>query len=68
MWCVHQVMGAYYGDIATRLNDYENHRTNTLYEDQLIVKHFLFQFVNSYISFFYIAFVKVFLLCRQSAG
>jgi hypothetical protein len=32
-------------------------RTNTEYEDSMITKIFLFQFVNSYASFFYLAFV-----------
>jgi hypothetical protein len=41
------------------LNQWENHRTDTDYENHLILKTFLFQFVNSYASFFYIAFVKV---------
>ena len=36
----------------------ENHRTDTEYEDALISKLFAFQFVNSYGSFFYIAFIK----------
>ncbi len=36
----------------------EMHRTQTEYEDALIVKSFLFQFVNFYSSIFYIAFFK----------
>ena len=39
-------------------DDVENHRTDTAYEDALIAKTFLFQFVNSYASCFYIAFIK----------
>lgn len=53
-----QVMNALYGSLAVKLNDYENHRTDTEYEDHLIAKTFLFQFVNSYASCFYIAFIK----------
>ena len=53
-----QVMNALYGSIAIQLNNYENHRTDTEYEDHLIAKTFLFQFVNSYASCFYIAFLK----------
>lgn len=30
--------------------DFENHRTNTSYEDSMILKIFMFQFVNSYAS------------------
>ena len=36
----------------------ENHRTQTSYEDALIIKLFGFQFVNSYTSLFYIAFFR----------
>ena len=36
----------------------ENHRTDTEYEDNLIAKTFMFQFVNSYASLIYIAFIK----------
>lgn len=36
----------------------ENHRTDTEYENALITKLFLFNFVNSYSSLFYIAFFK----------
>ncbi|CAK4144578.1 unnamed protein product [Aphanomyces euteiches] len=53
-----QVMNGIYSTIAIRLNNYENHRTETEYEDNLIAKTFLFQFVNSYASLFYIAFIK----------
>jgi hypothetical protein len=35
--------------------------TDTKYEDALISKTFVFQFVNSYASLFYIAFVKPFI-------
>ncbi len=36
----------------------ENHRTQTQYETMLITKIFLFQFVNSYTSLYYVAFFK----------
>ncbi|KDO33292.1 hypothetical protein SPRG_02101 [Saprolegnia parasitica CBS 223.65] len=55
-----QVMNGIYMNVAVRLNNYENHQTNTQYEDNLIAKAFLFQFVNSYASLFYIAFVKTY--------
>lgn len=89
-------MSAVYNGIAVRLNDAENHRTDTSYEDSLIAKTFIFQvppaptyynlptdaymvnprqasldthrpwpalillrqFVNSFASLFYIAFIK----------
>ena len=40
------------------MNDFENYRTDTEYEDALIAKTFIFQFVNSFTSLFYIAFIK----------
>lgn len=53
-----QVLNALYQDVAVKLNDYENHRTDTQYEDALIGKTFAFQFVNSFANMYYIAFVK----------
>ncbi len=53
-----QILNAIYGYIAIALNDYENHRTDTEYEDALIAKTFMFQYVNSFASLFYISFVK----------
>ncbi|GLE06180.1 hypothetical protein PINS_up015391 [Pythium insidiosum] len=52
------VLNNIYSGIAEKLNKYENHRTDTEYEDHLIGKTFLFQFVNSYFSLFYVAFLK----------
>lgn len=56
-----QVMNILYGGIAISLNDFENHRTDIQYEDALIAKTFIFQFVNSFAPLFYIAFVKPFI-------
>lgn len=44
--------------VAVKLNDWENHRTESEYENSLIIKIFAFYFVNSYTSLFYIAFFK----------
>lgn len=55
-----QVMNYIYTFIATALTDNERHRTQTQFEDSMIAKIFLFQFVNSYASFFYLAFVAEF--------
>ncbi|GMF43157.1 unnamed protein product [Phytophthora fragariaefolia] len=52
------IMNNVYSTIAEKLNRFENHRTDTEYEDHLIGKTFLFQFVNSYASLFYVAFIK----------
>lgn len=53
-----QVLNALYNVVAIHLTEYENHRTDTMYEDALIMKTFIFQFVNSFSSIFYISFVK----------
>jgi len=47
-----------YRRIAIRMNEWENHRTASDYQDSLLIKIFLFQFVNSYTSLYYIAFFK----------
>ena len=44
--------------VAVKLNDWENHETESSYNNALVVKLFLFQFVNSYNSLIYIAFFK----------
>jgi len=53
-----QILNVFYGKLSVWLNDYENHRTPTEYENALIGKSFLFKFVNSYNSLFYVAFFK----------
>jgi Calcium-activated chloride channel len=50
-----------YGTVSLALNDYENHRTDTEYEDNLIAKVFLFQMVNSFAALTYVSFIKYFL-------
>ncbi|CAL8252608.1 unnamed protein product [Merluccius merluccius] len=45
-----------YRKIACWLNDMENYRLQSAYEKHLIIKMVLFQFVNSYLSLFYIGF------------
>ena len=50
-----------YRAIVVKLTDRENPRTDTMYEDSLIMKLFVFQFVNSYASFFFLAFVALYL-------
>ena len=47
-----------YRNIAVKLTNWENHRTNTQWDRYLVTKTFLFRFVNSYASFFYVAFLK----------
>lgn len=50
-----------YNTVATKLTNYENHRTVTSYDDSLISKLFIFQFVNSYASFYFLAFIAPYL-------
>ncbi|KAL5013614.1 hypothetical protein ScPMuIL_007884 [Solemya velum] len=47
-----------YEKLALKLTQWEMHRTQTEFEDQLTFKVFIFQFVNFYSSIFYIAFFK----------
>jgi hypothetical protein len=47
-----------YSKLAFALTNWENPRTMTEYQNILTVKMFLFQAVNMYSSFFYIAFFK----------
>lgn len=51
-------MDIVYGWLATAINDLENHRTESIYDNQLILKTAFFQFINSYFALFYLAFIK----------
>jgi hypothetical protein len=53
-----KIMNSIYKIVAVKLNDWENHETDSIYNDSLATKLFMFQFVNSYNSLFYIAFLK----------
>lgn len=53
------IMSIFYRSVAKKLTNYENHRTASEWEDSLIVKLFLFEFVNSYFSIFLYAFPKL---------
>lgn len=57
-----QVLNALYTTVAVRLTDYENHRTDTVYEDSLIAKTFVFTFINSFATLFYTAYFKPFVV------
>merc|ERR1719502_12031 len=50
-------MNQLYHSMAIRMNDYENHQTQTQYNDALIMKVFIFQFVNSYAAILFMAFL-----------
>jgi len=56
-----QIVGTAYKTVAKKLNDWQNFRTDTAYEDALITKVFMFTFTNSYATLFYIAFIKTYL-------
>merc|ERR1711907_308372 len=47
-----------YKEIAQVMVNLENHRTDEEWENAIINKVFIFQFINSYFSLFYIAFLK----------
>ena len=47
-----------YARLAEHLTEWENHRTQSDFDDALIVKTMFFQFINSYMALYYIAFVK----------
>ena len=53
-----KIMNIVYTKVAQKMNDWENHETESQANDSYAVKLFLFRFVNSYISLFYVAFVK----------
>jgi len=47
--------------VAIRLNNHQNHRTDTDYEDSLVAKVFFVEIFNYNAGLFYVAFVKSFL-------
>ncbi|XP_054152874.1 anoctamin-7-like [Oppia nitens] len=51
-------VGMVYEKLAYRLTEWEMHRTQSEFDNQLAFKVFIFQFVNFYASIFYIAFFK----------
>jgi hypothetical protein len=52
-----QLASRTYKPMAVRLTDWENHRTQTEYDDSLVVKNFMFEFINNYFTLFFIAFL-----------
>ena len=53
-----KIMNIIYTKVAVKLNEWENHETESQANDSYAVKLFLFRFINSYISLFYVAFLK----------
>ena len=52
------LFGMLYETIAVAMTDWENHRTQIEYDNQLILKNFGFQFVNNYFVLFYIGYMR----------
>jgi anoctamin-10 len=50
-----------YKKISYYLVEFENWRTQSEFENSMIMKRFTFEFVNAYISMFYIAFFKTYI-------
>jgi hypothetical protein len=55
-----QIFNFIYAKVSVNLNDWENHRTDSQYENFLIAKSFGFKVVNSFATFIYIGFYKRF--------
>ena len=51
------VMNQYYLHVAHHLTEWENHRTQEQFERHVVAKLVMFEFVNSFLAMFYIAFV-----------
>lgn len=49
-------LNSFYKNLCIWLNDKENYREESSHENHLVLKIVLFQFINSYLSLFYIAF------------
>ena len=56
--CCIQAFSLVYDKVSVALNSWENHRTETQYQDSLITKSFIFEMVNNYFALFFIAFLK----------
>ena len=52
--------GQIFERLAERLSNWGNYRTQSEYDNSLVAKNFLFQFVNNYFVLFYIAFLRTF--------
>ncbi|ETV94715.1 hypothetical protein H310_11688 [Aphanomyces invadans] len=52
------IMYKIYDGISLKMNDYENHSTESAYEANYILKAIIFHFVNSYAALIYVASLK----------
>jgi hypothetical protein len=55
---VMQVSGFLFNKMAKRLNNWENYRLQLEYDRNMVLKSFVFQFVNNYFVMFYIAYLR----------
>lgn len=56
-----------YRILATKLTEFENHETDKNFENQIILKYCIFEFINNFIALYYIAFVyQDFLMLKLS--
>ena len=56
MYCIVMLMNQYYLHLAHALSEWENHRTQEQFERHVVMKLVLFEFVNTFLALFYIAF------------
>lgn len=56
-----QFTNVIFTNVAWKFTEKENNRTDTIFQDSLTIKIFIFQFVNSFASFYYLAFFAQFL-------
>uniref|UniRef100_A0A7S3LXU2 Anoctamin n=1 Tax=Palpitomonas bilix TaxID=652834 RepID=A0A7S3LXU2_9EUKA len=59
-------MSMVYKRVAYFLNNWENHRLDSEYDNHLVAKTFIFQFINSYITLFWFAFRNSVQLCTNN--
>lgn len=52
------IMNQIYAQIAMYLTNFENHKSQTVYEKSLIMKTWTFSFLNNFLMLLYIAFIK----------
>merc|ERR1712190_218155 len=50
------ILNTLYRTVAVKLNKFENHRLQESYDNHLILKLILFEFINCFICLFYVAF------------
>ena len=59
------VLNVYYLKFCHQLTEWENHRTQEQFESHAVAKLILFEFVNTFLALFYIAFYLQGRVCLQ---